>query len=370
MQLEVVQTRSERRRFVELARRFRGDSPHFVPPLTGEIAKLLDPRKNPSFAYAKQTLWIARDAQGKVCGRIAATYDPRHAENLGENAGWFGFFDADQSATAKLLIKQAWQWQQEQGATCMLGPADPDTNHECGCLIEGYEEIPYMMMPHQPLQYASWLQDAGCVKAKDLLAFEAQSRLLPIDRLKKVVNRSLERGGFELVPITKKRLPELLESCREIYNGAWKDNWGFLPMSQEEFHFEAEGLKMLLDSDLACIAFHKQRPAGFILALRDVNLVLHKINSRLFPFGILRFPFLFKKVGRMRTVALGIQPEFRNRGLEISLIYEISKKAVAKGVPTSELSWVLEDNEQMIALAKTLNAPLTRRYRIYRYSDT
>ncbi len=100
LRFEVVETRRERRAFVELARRFRGSWPSYVPQLTGETLRLLDPVKNPVFRTARQRLWVAKDAGVRPRGRVAATFDPRHELSLGEPAGWVGFFHADGPATA------------------------------------------------------------------------------------------------------------------------------------------------------------------------------------------------------------------------------------------------------------------------------
>ncbi|HEX9794775.1 MAG TPA: GNAT family N-acetyltransferase [Planctomycetota bacterium] len=366
VQLETVRGRRGRRRFVALARKFRGASPHFVAPLTGEIAKQLDPARNPALRTMAQRLWIARDRGGNARGRIAASFEPAHAECLGEAAGWFGFFDADEPKVAALLLARAVEWLRDQGAVAMLGPADPDTNHECGCLIEGHDEMPYMMMPHHPRHYADWFEAAGMCKAKDLLAYEAHASRFPMDRLRAVVDRALSRGRFEIVPITRRQLPWLLDVAVEVYNSAWRENWGFLPMSREEFAFEARSMKPLLDPGLAKVATHDGRPAGFVLGLPDVNQALHAIDSKLFPFGILRLPRLLKKIDRMRVLALGVVPEFRNKGLEAALVYQISKYSIDHGMPTSEMSWLLEDNKAMISLAETLGGRLSRRFRIYR----
>lgn len=364
--LRVVEGRRARRRFVELARRFRGGHPMYVAPVTGEIAKILDPKRNPAFRWARQRLWVLEDPAGRPLGRVAATFDPRHEENLGERAGWFGFFDAESPEAAQRLLDTAWQWLADQGAATMLGPADPDTNHECGCLLEGFDELPFLMMPHHPPEYGAWIEAAGLEKAKDLLAFETDATKMPLERMRPIVQRSLERGGFRTEPITKRRLGTLIEVAREVYNTAWKENWGFLPMSAEEFAFEAEGLKFLLMRELAIVAWKDDRPAGFVLGLPDVNVALKKIDSRLFPFGILRLPFLLPRVGRSRTVALGVMPEFRGQGLDGVLVYELTQGAVRRKVHHSEMSWVLEDNEAMTRLARTFNGRQSRRYRIYR----
>ena len=367
MDLRIVDSRADRRRFVELPRRFRA-APAYVPPITGEILKLLDPKRNPALHHARQRLWLARDDGGRLVGRIAATYDPRHAESLDEEAGWFGFFDAADTDTAAALIDAAWSWIQEQGAASMLGPADPDTNHECGCLVEGFDHIPYLMMPHNPPHYGGWIEAAGLEKAKDLLAYEAHGPAVreTLKRMEPVVARILERSGIRIESIDKKRLPELLEAVREVYNSAWRDNWGFLPMSAEEFAFEAAGLKMLLRPCMAKVALQGDRPLGFILAVPDANLALHKIGSRLFPFGVLRLPFLLRKVRRVRTIALGVVPEQRRRGLEAALVHHMCRDSLAVGFDCAELSWVLEDNQPMIGLAESLGARVRTRYRLYR----
>lgn len=363
---EPVRGRRARRRFVELARRFRGGSPVWVPPLTGEVLRLLDPRRNPALRYARQQLWVALDEGGGIRGRIGATWDPRHTANLGEAAGWFGFFDADGPETTRFLLDTAWTWLAAQGAATMLGPADPDTNHECGCLIEGHEEMPYLMMPHHPPEYGAWLEGAGLKKARDLLAYEVHAEAFPFARLERVVRRLEERGGVHLLRITRRRLPEALDLALEIYNQAWRDNWGFLPMTREEFVFEARAMQPLLDPDLAWIATCHGRPAAFILGLPDANVALHAIRGRLWPTGILRLPFLLRRVRRLRILTLGVVHEFRHRGLETILVYRLSEAAYRKGYRTAEMSWVLEDNEAMKRLALSFGGRISRRYRIYR----
>lgn len=363
-----VERPRERQRFVALARRFRGASPQYVPPLASEVARLLDPQRNPALLRARQALWIARDERGEPRGRVGALYDPRHAESLGERAGWFGFFDAADAATARDLLDRAWDWARSQGAETMLGPADPDTNHECGCLVEGRDELPYMMMPHHPPEYAAWIEAAGLRRAKDLLAFETTIETFPEERLRPVVARIVSRGGFALHAVTKHNVPRMLELAREVYNEAWRGNWGFLPLSREEFHFEARGFRPLLERDFCWVATRGGAPAGFILSVRDVNPVIQAIGGRLLPFGILRFPFLYRKVSRMRVLALGIVPEFRNRGLETALIHASASAAMRRGITACEMSWVLEDNSAMTRLADALGGRVSRRYRIYRRS--
>ncbi len=366
--LETVEGNRARRRFVRLARRFRGQSPFWVPVPEGESLKLLDPRRNPAFRFARQALWVALGDDGRARGRIGATYDPRHAQSLGEEAGWFGFFDADGPATTALLLDRAWNWLREQGAETMLGPADPDTNHECGCLIEGHGALPYLMMPHHPAAYGPWLEEAGLTKAKDLLAFEAEEGgLRPLlARLRPLARRLLERHGIRLVGASQREFTTFVRDAGEVYNQAWSQNWGFLPMSAAEFAFEAQGLKLLLDPRLACLAYADRRPVGVVVALRDVNVALQRIDGRLFPWGWLRLLRMLPHIDRARTVMLGVVPEHRQTGLAGALVHHVLAGGLEAGIRHAELSWVLEDNRPMLAIAEAAGARLSRRYRIFR----
>ncbi len=367
LRIEAVGTARARRRFVELARRFRGGSPHYVPSLTGEVTRLLDPAKNPALRRARQRLWIASDERGPR-GRIAATYDARHAESLGEEAGWFGFFDADSAATAAALLDTARAWLAEQGARTVLGPGDPDTNHECGCLLEGHDELPYLMMPHHPPQYGEWIAAAGFAKAKDLLAFETDSeRMAPaLARMDALADRAIARGGFRLVQLTKKHFDRQIRDAHTVYQEAWQANWGFLPMELDEFLFEAAGMKMLLDPRLAWLAYREERPVGVVVALPDANQALHAVGGRLFPTGILRLPFLLRRIDRVRTMMLGVAQDCRGQGLDLALVQRMTRGSYDAGYFRSEMSWVLEDNEPMLRLAERFGGRCSRRYRVYR----
>ena len=72
---------------------------------------------------------------------------------------------------------------------------------------------------------------------------------------------------------------------REIYNEAWKENWGFVPFTEKEFEFMAKELKQLVMPEFTLIAEVGDEPVGFILCVPDINVAFKKINGRLTTFG-------------------------------------------------------------------------------------
>jgi hypothetical protein len=62
------------------------------------------------------------------------------------------------------------------------------------------------------------------------------------------------REGVTLRSMNMRRLPEEVAIIQEIYNSAWARNWGFVPMTPEEFAYMAKDLKSVVDPDLCIVA--------------------------------------------------------------------------------------------------------------------
>ncbi|HET7282721.1 MAG TPA: N-acetyltransferase, partial [Sphingomicrobium sp.] len=88
-----VQTKKDKKQFVDFAwEAYKGD-PHWVPPLKDEVHGLITPGKNPWFEHARAQLWLA-ERGGKVVGRISAQVDDLVQEHMGKGIGNWGFLDA------------------------------------------------------------------------------------------------------------------------------------------------------------------------------------------------------------------------------------------------------------------------------------
>lgn len=102
-----------------------------------------------------------------------------------------------------------------------------------------------------------------------------------------------------------------MEIVWNLYNSSWSRNWGFVPMTREEFLHEVAQTKQILKADLVLIAEWEGRPVGFALALPNINIALKRAGGRLFPFGLLKILYYQRSIKDLRVVALGIVEEFR-----------------------------------------------------------
>jgi len=178
--------------------------------------------------------------------------------------------------------------------------------------------------------------------------------------------RARETGRVAIRTLDPKRFDQELELCWEVYNAAWERNWGFVPMSHEEFAHMGKSLKPLLVPELALTAEVDGRPAGFMLLVPDFNLVAKRIpNGRLFPTGLFKLLLGKRRIRFGRIMALGVKREYRRSDVFALLVDELYRRGMAYGVTRAEASWVLEDNELMNRPMRAMGARQYRRWRIY-----
>jgi GNAT superfamily N-acetyltransferase len=343
--------------------------PQWVPPLRMSVFEALDTEKNPFYKNAEIALFIA-EVNGVIAGRIAAIENRSHNRFHEDKTGFYGFFEcSEDQEVANALFKTVEEWLRARGLDRMQGPMNPSTNHECGLLVRGQSQHPTLMTTWNPKYYEELHDRYGLTKAKDLVAYiiakEKNSGLPPkvIEHVKKL---RAENSRVTFRDFNVKDFKNEVARCFEIYNSAWEKNWGFFPMTREEFEFAAKDMKMILDPRMAFMAEVDGKPAGFMLALPDLNHVFKRIPSgRLFPTGLFKLLIGKRMVKTVRIVTLGVKPEFRGTGIFALFTFEAFDRANRFGYLAGEASWILEDNEAMNKPWVDLGAPLYRRWRIY-----
>ena len=60
--------------------------------------------------------------------------------------------------------------------------------------------------------------------------------ILPMDRLSRIAAKVRARNpGLVFRPVLRKTLDQDIVKIKEVYNAAWGENWGFVPMTDAEF---------------------------------------------------------------------------------------------------------------------------------------
>ena len=355
-------------RFLKVSYPIYDKDPHWVAPLLMDLKKVFT-AENPLFQHARMELWIARKG-GKDVGRIAGIVDDSYNRLAKQPAAFFGFFETiEDPAVSQRLFETVAKWAKQQNLKCLQGPMNPTTNDECGLLLEGFDSPPVFMMTYNPRYYLGLVEAAGFRKAKDLLAFHMDLAILTMDRLSRIAGK-VRRRNPELTyrPVLRKTLDQDIIKVKEVYNAAWGENWGFVPMTDAEVDFMAKRLKPLLMEGLIWLAEAGSEPVGFLLAMPDYNIPLQPLRGRLLTpklLGFLPYALGWKCPPRTRVLTLGVKDQYRNKGIESALLIEGLKVGIAAGVRESEASWILEDNVMMCRVLEAIGGRVYKKYRIY-----
>jgi len=367
MILREVATRRDRERFIRLPWKIYQHDPRWVPPLIVERREFLDPHKNPFFEHAAVKLFLAEDGTGREVGRIAAIVNSNHNRTHGDKTGFFGLWECveDQQA-AKLLFNAAASFLRAHGMEIMRGPENFSVNDDVGLLIQGFESPPMIMMPHNPPYYEKLAENYGFRKAMDLYAWYGEFREGHIpEEVSRRAEIARRRQNFTIRPLRMKEFASELKAIHAVYTAAWEDNWGAVAMTDREFSHLAAGLKQVIDPDLCLIAEVQGEPAGFSLALPDLNQILIGLNGKLFPFGLLKLIFQRSRIDALRILTMGVIRKYRNRGIDTCFYHETYRRAIAKGIWRGEMSWILENNAVMNRIVENLGFRIYKRYRLY-----
>jgi GNAT superfamily N-acetyltransferase len=344
--------------------RNRADA-RFIPPLRlGEIEKLT-PRKNPFFAHADVQLFLAR-RDGRIVGRIAAIDDHLHNTTHGDNIAMFGFFEAEDAVASRALLGEVEAWARARGREAVRGPINPSLNESAGLLIDGFNTDPMLMMPRNPQDYAAYIEGAGYGKVKDLYAWIYELSLDIPPFIVRMAERVKKECGITVRPFNLKEFANETERLREIYCGAWQDNWGFVAPTEAEFKRIATEMKPIFDPNAAVLAEKDGRPIACAVAVPDVNQALRGTDGRLFPLGLIKLLARRRYIDQIRLLLLGVLPEFRAIGIYPLLIAELHALVRAKtAYKRVEFSWVLEDNDAINRTVERVGAVRYQTYRIY-----
>lgn len=371
LSVQIVETKADRKAFVDLPWEIYRDDPAWIPPLKDEVHALLTPGRNPWFEHAQARLWLAmRD--GRPVGRISAQVDTLVQRHIGEGTGEWGMFEALDAEAAQALIAAAEEWLRSQGMVRALGPISLSIWDEPGLEIEGFDEPPTVMMGHHRPEYRGWIESAGYAKARDLLTYEVDIAHWNDPKIDRLIAMGERNSRIRIRKVDKTRFAEEAEIILTLLNDAWSDNWGFVPLTESEIAYAGKKLKPIIYEDLVRIAEYDGEPAAFMITLPDINELIADLDGRLFPFGWARLLWRLRRprTRRARVPLMGVAKKLHGSRVASQLAFMLieftRRDCVARfGIETGEFGWILEDNKGMLSIAELPGAKVNHRYRVF-----
>ncbi|MBF7082227.1 hypothetical protein IT084_04460 [Desulfallas sp. Bu1-1] len=314
-----------------------------VPPSAASFmtSARFSPLFNPGLEHIRFANFVAIK-EGQPVGRITASIDslnPRPEE------GFFGSFECvDSPEVAGSLLDAAAGWLKKQNKTVMVGPATLNTNQQVGILIEGFDKEMQNELPYNPPYYQNLLEEAGLVKIQDLECFSW--------KLPETIPHAFEKKGRLENVVIRPVNPGLRDArlIQEIYNKAFSEMWGFIPMSLGDVQGLMMGAGQHIPRSLFLIIEVDRKPAAMFLSI---------------PY---KKPKKDGTGGKVRLAVAGIVPEFRKKGLHrqgLGVFYKICRRL---GYTEGEASQVAESNDTVkrVIIKPIFGGDVTKIYRVYR----
>lgn len=368
IELRTVSSKSELSDFLAVAHHVYAADAAWIAPLDFEQRQRFSP-KNHFFQHARWCAWVAyRD--GQPVGRITAQVDELHQQQHGDGMGYFGMLEAeDDPAVFEALTNTAEDWLREQGMRSVRGPFNLHVNEELGLLVEGFETPPFVLMGHGRPYYGDRVEARGYIPVKDLLAYHIR----PDFEAPRVMTKLAARVSDRVVvrSLRRKQLREDAEVMLDIFNDAWQNNWGFVPLDLESWLDTVNTLTALMPDDYIQIAEYDGEPVAFIVALPNLNEAARDLAGKLLPFGWLKLLWRLKvkHPKTARVPLMGVRQEFQHSRLGPTLAFmvvdAVRKPLHERGVLDVEMGWILEDNDGMRNIIETIGGKAYKRYRMY-----
>jgi hypothetical protein len=366
--IEVVSGRSLTRQFLALPHSIYASDPAWIAPLDFMKREQVSP-KNHFFDHARWRAWLAlRD--GRPVGRISAQIDQLHLAQHGDEAGYFGLLEGeDDPAVFTALFAAAEDWLRQEGMRRVIGPLNLHINEEVGLLVDGFSTPPFVLMGHARPWYGPAVEASGYAGVKDLLAYHVR----PDFDAPRVMERLAQRVSDRVVvrPLRRGEIAADAAIMLDIFNDAWQDNWGFVPLAKAEWEETVGTLTRLMPDEYIQIAEYDGEPVAFIVALPNLNEAARDLNGKLLPFGWAKLLWRLKvrHPSTARVPLMGVMREFQHSRLGPTLAFmvidAVRKALHARGVTDVEMGWILEDNDGMRNIIETIGGEAYKTYRVY-----
>jgi GNAT superfamily N-acetyltransferase len=339
--------------------------PAWVPPVIADQVKFFDPKHGYFFEHGEAEFFIAYK-DGKPAGRITAHTYQRYEEKYDRDTGFFGFYECiDNLDVSKALFEAARDWLRAKGKKKINGPQSFTIYDSVGfdCINNG--RMPVTGMFHFAHWYEKHALAFGFQKQVDWFCFMVKEDGLNWEPMFKIREELQKKSEFKFVTTKKRDIPKRAEDIKNIFNLAWEGNEGHLPFTDRQFKLNFDELKLIIIPELAIFAEKDGKTVGFILSVPDANPGIAKLNGHLYPWRLIRALWHVKRTRTIRTILLGVLPEYRGKDIDQILILMTIEIAIGMGFTQSDCSLIVESNKKMIGALKYVNADRYKGYRVF-----
>ena len=345
-----------------------GKDAFVASPLKGDLRRALDDRRNPLFRDHGRRIWFTAHRDGRVVGRILASIHDSSNRLHGTRRGSFGLFDCiDDLSVAKSLITAAEAWLRVRDCDEIAGPFNLTITQMIGAITDGFKHRPYTYQDWSPPHVQRLLEACGYMPFYPMRTFEVDVATADAEALLGPHQRALLTDpDWTWEPLSVFGLNRQLREACAVLNDGFADNPMFVPLTEAEFLYASQGMALVMDGAIACIARHRGNAVGVVLCLPDINPLLHATGYRL----NWRTPWLWwrhrRENRRAAIVYYSVRRDFHGRGVNGAMLYRVFTALRQRGYRQLGVSWISDGNGASLRQLEKLKARPLHRLHLFR----
>ena len=306
-----------------------------APNLYRDEVNTLSRDKNSAFDFCEAEYFLAyRD--GKIVGRVAAIINHRYNEQWQRPCVRFGWLDLiDDAEVMRALLNAVEEYGKQKGMKEIIGPLGFTDMDPEGMLTYGFDQLGTMATLYNYEYYPRLMEQMeGYEKDNDYVEYKVfvPASGMP-EKMKRVAELTMERYNLHVRKLTKKDIfgPEKYgHRVFEVINKTFGHLYGYSQMSEKQIDEYVDMYFKFIELDLICVIEDWNTPnhdcIGVGITIPSLTKALQKCrNGRLWPFGwwhIIR-ALKFKKTDVVDCLLIGVLPEYRAKGANALLFYDL-----------------------------------------------
>ena len=313
---------------------YRGN-PYDAPNLHSDELHTLSRDRNSAFEFCEAEYFLAYK-DGRVVGRVAAIINHRYNEQWQRPVVRFGWIDfIDDLEVSRALLKAVEDWGREKGMKEIIGPLGFTDMDPEGMLTHGFDQLGTMATLYNYAYYPQHMEQMeGYEKDNDYVEYKVfvPKEGMP-DKMRRVAELTMERYNLRVKKLTKQEVfgPEKYgHRVFDVINRTFGHLYGYSTMSEKQIDEYVEMYFKFLDLNMVTLIEDHSLPdhpvIGVGITLPSLTRALQKCrNGRLLPFGwwhIVR-ALKFHKTDIVDCLLIGVLPEYRSKGANALLFYDL-----------------------------------------------
>ena len=330
-----VETKRELRQFIELHYELYRGSKYDAPNLYSDELRTLSKDKNSAFEFCEAEYYLAYK-DGRLAGRVAAIINHRYNKQWDRPAVRFGWLDlVDDVDVMRALLTAVEDFGRRKGMKEIIGPLGFTDMDPEGMLTKGFEELGTMATEYNHPYYPVLMEQMeGYEKDNDYVEYKVYvpETGMP-EKMKRVAELCMQRYNLHVKKLTKADVygPQKYgHRVFEVINKTFGHLYGYSEMSERQMDEYVDMYFKFVDLEMLCIIEDRNTPdndvVGVGITIPSLTRALQKCHKgRLWPFGwwhLLR-ALKWKKTDVVDCLLIGVLPEYRTKGANALLFYDL-----------------------------------------------